>query len=208
MFLNDVYIFVPFFRKLCYYFYKSKYYLVIVMYREKGYHGTLNSRADKILKNGFCASNKDKEWLGFGVYFFTNIEEAEIWSCREAKKVKNQGEAAAVISCEIVCEEEAFFDLDEDDKFSKLNIEMKSLLKGLAGRNSTKLTKDQFRCAACNMFALKYKIKVYAFTFPLLHHNECGFPYVKEQRQICVRDLSSIKNIEKYFTKEVPDNAI
>lgn len=37
----------------------------------KGFHGTSTTNADAILKEGFKSSVGDEEWLGDGVYFFT-----------------------------------------------------------------------------------------------------------------------------------------
>jgi hypothetical protein len=35
-----------------------------------GYHGTSQTKAASILKNGFLASDNDYDWLGTGIYFF------------------------------------------------------------------------------------------------------------------------------------------
>ncbi|AFY94538.1 hypothetical protein [Chamaesiphon minutus] len=35
-----------------------------------GYHGTSQTKAASILKNGFLSSDNDYDWLGTGIYFF------------------------------------------------------------------------------------------------------------------------------------------
>jgi hypothetical protein len=35
-----------------------------------GYHGTSQTKAASIIKNGFLASDNDYDWLGTGIYFF------------------------------------------------------------------------------------------------------------------------------------------
>ena len=42
-----------------------------------GYHGTVKTSAEKILSSKeFIESNNDNEWLGHGIYFFADIENA------------------------------------------------------------------------------------------------------------------------------------
>lgn len=40
------------------------------MFKETVYHGTIQQKADAIVKEGFIESSKDIEWLGTGIYFF------------------------------------------------------------------------------------------------------------------------------------------
>jgi hypothetical protein len=53
-----------------------------------GYHGTSRASAEEILLNGFRASEGPGEWLGHGVYFFTNPDEAWLWA---EKKFRAKG---------------------------------------------------------------------------------------------------------------------
>lgn len=164
-----------------------------------GYHGTLDFKAKQILKNGFIISDKDSEWLGFGVYFFTNFSDAESWADNELKKLQNKDKNynPAVLKAIVNCEPEAYYDLDIKENFDKMREEMLEVIKGLCGRNSTKLTHEQIRCIACNWFAKKHKVKVYNFTFPRKYYNEVGFPIVIDQQQFCVREPQLIKSLSK-----------
>lgn len=46
------------------------------MFKETVYHGTIQQKADAIVKEGFIESSKDIEWLGTGIYFFAKREDA------------------------------------------------------------------------------------------------------------------------------------
>lgn len=164
-----------------------------------GYHGTLDFKADLILKSGFIHSNKDNEWLGFGIYFFTNFNDAESWAKNELRKEKNRnkGYNSAVIEALVECDDASYCDLDVKSNFDIMFKEVIDLLRGLKGRNSTNLTEAQMRCIACNWFAEKHKIKVYNFTFPRIYHNEIGFPEIRLQQQFCVRESSILKSLSK-----------
>ena len=60
------------------------------MFKETVYHGTIQQKADAIVKEGFIESSKDIEWLGTGIYFFAKREDAELWAENEAAKKKNK----------------------------------------------------------------------------------------------------------------------
>ena len=164
-----------------------------------GYHGTLDFKAKQILKEEFIPSDKNNEWLGFGIYFFTKYSDAKSWAQNELnkEKYKNKGYNPAVLKAIVNCEEELYYDLDIKENLDRMMKETLDVIKGLSGRNSTKLTDAQMRCAACNWFAKKHKVKVYNFTFPRKYYNEIGFPTIVEQQQFCVRDHKLIKKLSE-----------
>lgn len=163
-----------------------------------GFHGTLQHKAKSIIQNGFIHSKKDIEWLGFGVYFFNKKQDAEKWASLEVNKIKNQESTPCVLQCSISCKDDEYFDLDNSENMSSILSDLKGVLEGLVGRNSTKIDDDrQLRCIACNYFAKKNGIKVYAYTFPRIKNNMIGFPFVLKQRQICVKDNECIKDIRE-----------
>lgn len=54
-----------------------------------GYHGTNADHVESIVKNGFYTSDNADEWLGHGIYFFTEgisdpIENAKEWAINQA----------------------------------------------------------------------------------------------------------------------------
>lgn len=172
------------------------------MHDEKGFHGTLEYRAKSILKCGFIHSTKNTEWLGHGVYFFTDLMYARKWALQESEKPQNNGAKEVVLKADISCKNENFCDLDLEENMSKLLQERKRLLLDLKGKSSNKFSDAEMRCIVCNWFAQKYGIKVFAYTFPIRLHNKCGFPYIEEQRQLCVNDDSCIHGLGRYKEEE------
>lgn len=169
----------------------------------KGYHGTLDEKANKILNDKFIHSTKDSEWLGFGVYFFTVEKYARWWASMEANKKQNYGSLPVVLAADILTEEALFWDLDLQKNMLKMQEELRSVLGTLCSKGEAKLSEAQLRCACCNFFAKKYKIKVFAYTFPSIITNELGFPYTRKQRQLCVRDDKCITNLHKCRKGEI-----
>lgn len=52
----------------------------------EGYHGTSEENATKIIKNNeFVFSVGDEEWLGKGIYFYCNYEDAINWAKRNGE---------------------------------------------------------------------------------------------------------------------------
>ena len=75
-----------------------------------GYHGTSKDIASKIIeKKYFMISNGDKEWLGRGIYFYTNYEDALEWS-----KLKYDT-AFSVLHTIIEINQEEFIDFDTEE---------------------------------------------------------------------------------------------
>ena len=161
------------------------------------YHGTIDEKANKIVSNKFIHSKKDNEWLGFGVYFFTEEKYARWWASMEANKKQNCGSVPVVLAANIVTEEALFYDLDLQKNMVKMQEELRNVLEKLCGKGKAKLSEAQMRCACCNFFAKKYKIEVFAYTFPSIAINEIGFPYTRKQRQLCVRYDKCITNLHK-----------
>jgi hypothetical protein len=49
-----------------------------------GYHGTSQTKAMSILKNGFLTSDNDYDWLGTGIYFFQDAPmRAKQWAAEQ-----------------------------------------------------------------------------------------------------------------------------
>lgn len=73
------------------------------MFKETVYHGTIQQKADAIVKEGFIESSKDIEWLGTGIYFFAKREDAELWAENEAAKKKNKVTKPCLLQANIFC---------------------------------------------------------------------------------------------------------
>lgn len=167
-----------------------------LMFKGKGYHGTIKKRADNILAHGFRLSNKNTEWLGTGVYFFEDFKWAKSWAFQETERAGKPKEEAAVLSAVIRCSDELFFDLDKPENMLKIKNELQNLanIKNSLGYSNTK--REETRCLICNFWKKKYNTQVMAYTFPRQQHNEMGFPFIVSQKQYCVTNKESIRNIK------------
>ena len=165
----------------------------------KGFHGTLDEKANKILNSKFIHSSKNSEWLGSGVYFFAERKDAEWWAKLETNKRQNQGSLPAVLSADIITEDEFFYNLDLQCNMDKMRKEARAWLQNPNLGFRADLSREQLRCLVCNLYARKHGIKVFTFTFPAITTNEIGFIYSKMQRQICVNDDSCIRNLRKCY---------
>lgn len=168
----------------------------------KGYHGTTDSSAEQIIaQQYFRPSNKDFEWLGFGVYFFAYKSHAKEWANREVQKDKNIGKLPVVLSATLIYEEDQLLDLDDPeqlryvnevfcavtDKTSSVPNAPKTDLRG-------KALKKQW-CLLCNTYRrINRKIAITSYTF---HQTRVpnGFSYT--QKQLCVSDSRIISGIRK-----------
>lgn len=173
---------------------------------ENVFHGTLDHRADKIIRKGFIESKKEFEWLGNGVYFFNEFDDAKCWAIRERNKPQNIGSIAAVIQAKTSVEEEYFYDFDVPDKMDSFILETQELAKALTYYYSGDFTREKVRCALCNWFAKKHNIRVYAYSFPKkINTNAAFFPYTVVQRQLCVRDKDCISEVHLCYKEEFFD---
>ena len=95
-----------------------------------GYHGTDRTNLNPILKNGFDPSLGDEEWIGDGVYFFTEgipddpAIDAEKWAIAEAWDnvlSRNKYSNWVVIYSLITVTEDNFLDLTTDDGLKSFN---------------------------------------------------------------------------------------
>lgn len=167
----------------------------------KGFHGTLDEKANKILNSKFIHSSKNSEWLGSGVYFFAERKDAEWWADLEIKKPKNKGAKAAVLVAEIITQDNNFFDFDIVANSTLFSEKVEELITVVKSKYHGKNSDAQVRHALCDWFAEKYNIDVYAYTFPIrIIINDVGFPVVQNQRQICVRNDACITNLHKYYS--------
>lgn len=90
-----------------------------------GYHGTDNNNHQSVIEEGFRLSLGDKEWLGSGVYFFTEdyippepISNAVEWAVAQAWDTKLKSfkyNRYCIISAKVSCDSESFLDLNTRD---------------------------------------------------------------------------------------------
>ena len=162
-----------------------------------GYHGTLADRADSIVTNGFNRSNKEIEWLGFGVYFFDSFFNAKAWALQEHNRQEGNASPPVVLTVDIRTLKPDFLDLDNKDTMRFFQEELKKGYQAMFGskHGGAPNFKDnrELRCFWCNFYTkIHPNIKVIAFTFPRIQYSEFGFPSVYKKRQLCVVDNACI----------------
>lgn len=171
-----------------------------------GYHGTLKSNVEGILKEGkFHHSRKSYEWLGFGVYFFKHEAFAAWWADMQVNnKLKNTGEkdSSAVLCADLFFSKNQLLDLDDPDQLDALNEFIDDYIKKTPKYSkiwNTSKEKERW-CLACNLYRrINKDIKVICLTFrtsaPRNRKNTGSFP--KSQFQYCISDDSIINNIRQ-----------
>lgn len=166
-----------------------------------GYHGTLQSKAKKIIKGTFIISTKKTEWLGQGIYFFGDRRDAKYWAEQEAKKPHNRGEQPYVLRVDIICSESEYMDLDIEDSLDYFDKTLEEIHPKRSGPNFK--SNEQARCYYCDLFKRVKGVKVLAYTFPRMTRSKWALPRVEPQRQICVANNDYIKNKRGEYDEQV-----
>ena len=154
-----------------------------------GYHGTNKEYAENILNNQrFVPSIGEKHWLGHGIYFYPNFEDALNW----AKEYHPNNEA--VIHALICVDDEEIIDFDAPDG-KKLFHDIIWAMGEQLNLSETQVQKNQ--CIVCNtIWATNNKIKVLKSHFG---KEQTLFrtliDYREQMLELCVRDNSVIQGI-------------
>ena len=159
-------------------------------YKEVGYHKTLYIYVNSIKKNGFKPSNAEDDWLGFGVYFWDNIENAKWWNVGNNSIIKN-----CIIECELKCDMDQYVNLnDEMDKLESFCEQyMREIRKNKLPRPNFK-NNNQRKKFFCDLYCKKNNLLILSFRFEHDIMNKAGFKIgTKKRRQICVRDPKLIQ---------------
>ena len=100
------------------------------------YHGTIKQRGDRIVQSqAFLHSNKPKEWLGTGVYFFQYYSDAREWAKLARKSYKKEhkmdmtGSDPVVLKVAVKFSEDQYCDLDDRDNVEKVNAVYEAFLR-------------------------------------------------------------------------------
>lgn len=165
-----------------------------------GYHGTVKSKAEKILSSkNFIESSNDNEWLGHGIYFFADIENAIKWADERANRYK---EPAVVLSANIECISSNYLNLDYQANRNKVSSFIKDILARADKNLSFYKRDDEKRCVAFNLYKKFFGIDVIEFSFS--RKTKKGHSEEKDllglnsipKKQICVSNQQCISNIK------------
>lgn len=160
-----------------------------------GYHGTIKTNAEEILRTKFFkASIKNNEWLGKGIYFFTDKKWAIWWAEQQANRRK---EEMSILKVKINCEEKYYFDLYEEKNFEKANKEFLNLMNYF--NKHTHMKDSEKQCALCEFYRRKYNIKIISYLFfkevNWKYKKSGGFSRYEKQQQLSVFDNNCISEI-------------
>ena len=166
-------------------------------YNETGYHTTYTIYKDSIINNGFKPSVEDGDWLGEGVYFWDNEENALWWKRKSSLMEK------CIFVCDLNCPVENYLNLDDKSRmkeFEKFSGKYLSSMISLSKMKPSFSNNDQRRKFFCDIYCTKNDIDILSFTFEHDITNKFGFKTgTYKRRQICVREPKciSIKDIKE-----------
>lgn len=158
----------------------------------KGYHKTRVDRAAKILKyKCFPISTGNDKWLGDGIYFWDDLENAKWWN----NKLYSDG---AILSADISCDESEYADLDDPKQMSTLLAFTDWLLDNSeSGDTAYEFeNRDQARAVFCTLFKQAYGFQLLKNSFPWIEHNRAGFKEIHYRPQYCATSMDIIDNIQ------------
>lgn len=153
------------------------------MAKEKGhdityevYHGTSRTNANVIVKQGFKITHNEEHWLGYGAYFYLEIDLAEHWAKIQHLKfgTKSSTKNPAVLKAYLRAAPSTVIDMRLLSDYNNLKKmykeffdECKSALtqRGLMGEIKSTNAKNKLRCAFFNWVNKNYEVEVVIGTF-------------------------------------------
>lgn len=159
-----------------------------------GYHGTAQSRFKSIQREKFRLSTGDKEWLGPGVYFFAEYENAVWWAKGEARKrLKSKPEDLPfVIQVNLWYHDNEHLDLDlapDREQYELLvsQIESKLKKKPCFDHLAPAIAKEFRRCFYCKLLFRGTQVKILSCTFSKMY-NEYAIPVNRKEHCVSGND--------------------
>lgn len=169
------------------------------------YHGTSASSADNIMKHNFqIKKSRSDHWLGNGIYFYDDYENAYLWA-KKKFKLKNTSIIIAYTDIDNV------FDLDRKSNYNTFMRYTDEIMLDmeLNGVNTGDMNNLEVRCLIFDCFKKIAEIKAIAYTFNLdLQFGKGKNKFLrlgKNEKQICVYDISILKNIRVYNSFDEED---
>lgn len=168
-----------------------------------GYHGTTEEESQKILEsNYFVPSEGEDNWLGNGIYFYSNLNDAYEWEKSEV-----------ILHTIIKINRDEFLDIDTNEGKQVFNNVLKTLYSYISKNIETstfdfsnkKIIKNQ--CAVMNIIWDAYdELKVVAASFAKEKTKIKTLLDVRpRRREFCVKDNDCIVLIQKIRKGELND---
>lgn len=166
---------------------------IINMPHFNGYHSTTESFAVQICKtNHFIESKGDRQWLGYGVYFFVDPAWVEWWW--GIKKFPDNDRGCVECSIDVLQEFLWNIDSEEGQKRLELAYDLAEAYSAKVGR-LVEITEG----AAINHLATKDGIQVVIGEFSIVHEKRWKSKLLRRRQiQISVRDEECISGIRMY----------
>lgn len=183
------------------------------------FHGTDKESAKSILsQNSFTQSDNDDDWLGRGVYFYTNIDNAILYNIRQFindyklyPNYKELSKERKILLAQIECDSEDIFDLNDIENMGKFLGLWKIFYERVKENPKYKNVKykdgyminwlfdntDYFDgCKVIlNIFMLDLK---FHRKINEIFNNKTRIGYMLQQEFICVVDNNCIRSVEIY----------
>lgn len=150
-----------------------------------GYHGTELRNVQCILTTKQMRKSRgDHQWLGDGVYFFTDPVWAQWW-CVEERNYRRWG----IITCQIVVADEYLWDLTTTDGQELLELAYEVVQAMSARLNKPVQQQTPTDAEAINFGCLKFNKKVVLNEFTVRNNKYPRSRILRpKQIQLCVRD--------------------
>lgn len=159
------------------------------------YHGTCSKYRDSIDFGGLDPSKvkfRKDHWLGQGVYFFENINQAIWWAKDISTKPYNYGSSAIVYNAKIEVNQKEVLNLDNNnelDNFFSFVLENLNEIEESASNEYPIFTRETLRAVYFDYYKIKKNITVIMYTFP----KDCV-------RYATIRDFKELR-IQKELSK-------
>lgn len=162
----------------------------------EGYHGTLQAQFKSINREGFHLSTKVNEWLGPGIYFFAEYENAVWWAQNQVRKASKNGKVQKpfVIRVAIRYKDDQYLDLDlhsdrqqYEQLVAKLELKLKEQKKKIPTFNSN----AHRRCFYSKLLFRSTSVKILSCTL-LTGYDDFGVPYNRRQHCVAGNDYIEI----------------
>ncbi|HCU0189516.1 TPA: hypothetical protein OUE07_002805 [Citrobacter koseri] len=175
------------------------------------YHGTTLSAIPSIINNGFNLSQSNEDWLGHGVYFFTDgisdpLKNAIEWSKNKSKS-KSKNDDICIIKVKVKVDDSEVLDLRTTKGLNVYNFHRDSIIDNYYDvltkrRDITIKKRKDTRVDDCTIMdilqqTLNYKVIIHNVYIKNYHQRklalESSYP---NSTVLCVNDLSGINIID------------
>lgn len=166
------------------------------LFEKTAYHTTAKDRAESILKNKFFyESTQTNEWLGSGIYFWDDIDDAKWWRSNVKGVPRDK---TVMIEVYLKCKYSEYRDLNIKENMKEFEAICEEVINNKFFRLGT-LSEVELRNFYCNYYKRKLGIKLLEYNFRRdKEFNKFGFK--KDSTQYCLgekfqKEILEIKGV-------------